>query len=273
MKITIGHTPDSDDAFMFYGLFTGKVQTNNFVFEHTIEDIENLNNMAIRSELDVTAISVNAYSHITNYTILRSGGSFGIGYGPILISKKKIPYNKLNKIRIGIPGKLTSAFLLLQLMIGKFEFKEIYFDEIPTAIRNEKIDVGLVIHETQLSYEQDKLIKIVDIGKWWSESTNLPVPLGVNVMKSEFGSNVIIKLNECIRNSIRYGLDHMDEAVDYAMKYSRGKHRDLVTRFIGMYVNNITVDMGEIGEKSIKHLFYLAKKNNLIHNNFQLKIS
>lgn len=272
MKITIGHTPDADDAFMFYGLFNNKIDNNNFTFDHIVENIEMLNKRAMQSELDVTAISVNAYQYLSNYVILKSGGSFGIGHGPIVISNKKINYADLNKITIAVPGVSTSAFLLLKLMIGEFKFKEINFEKIPEFVSSNEVDAGLVIHEVQLSYEQDNLIKIVDVGEWWNKKTKLPVPLGINVMKNKFDHNTIKKLDECIKNSILYGLANFDEAVEYAMQYSRDKSIELIKKFIKMYVNNITTDMGEIGKNSIMHLFDLANKKKIIRKNVVVNI-
>jgi len=273
VEISVGHTPDSDDAFMFYGMFTNKVRSPDFTVKHVIEDIEKLNRKAINPELDVTAVSVHACAYIPDYTILRSGGSFGIGYGPIVTSKKMMTIDQIKKSKVAIPGKMTSAFLLLQLMIGKFEYVEMNFSEIPKAVKNGKVDVGLVIHETQLSYEQEGNVKILDIGEWWDKATNgLPVPLGINVMKSSFGKETIKKFDLFLRDSIKYGREHQDEAIDYAMKYSRGKSRQLIEKFVKMYVNDITVDMRESGEKAIRKMFDLARQQNLVPE-FNLQIA
>ncbi len=273
MEISVGHTPDSDDAFMFYGMFTDKVRSSDFTVKHAIEDIEKLNRKAVNPKLDVTAVSVHACAYIPEYTILRSGGSFGIGYGPIVTAKKMLTIEQIKKSKIAIPGKMTSAFLLLQLMIGKFEFVEMNFSDIPKAVKNEEVDVGLVIHETQLSYEQEGNVKILDIGEWWDKTTNsLPVPLGINVMKSSFGKETIRKFDWFLRDSIKYGREHQDEAIDYAMKYSRGKPRQLIEKFVKMYVNDVTVDMGENGEKSIRKMFEMARQQSLVPE-FNLSIS
>ena len=265
MKISVGHTPDSDDAFMFYGMFTGKVTSSEFTVNHVIEDIEKLNRKATNPELDVTAVSVHACAYIPGYTVLRSGGSFGIGYGPIVTAKKQMTIDEIKKCKIAIPGKMTSAFLLLQLMIGKFDYVEMNFSDIPEAVRNGKVDVGLVIHETQLSYEQEGNVKILDIGKWWDEKTNgLPVPLGINVMKTSLGMDTIHKFDQYLQASIEYGLNNLDDAIDYAMQYSRGKPRELIEKFVKMYVNKITVNMGEKGEESIRRMFEMAKQKNLV---------
>jgi len=273
VNISVGHTPDSDDAFMFYAMFTDLVKSDDFTVTHIIEDIENLNKKATNPELDVTAVSVHACAYIPNYTILRSGGSFGIGYGPIVTAMKPITIDELKNLKIAIPGKMTSAFLLLQLMIGKFDYVEMNFSDIPKAVKTGDVDAGLVIHETQLSFEQEGVMKILDVGKWWHEQTNgLPVPLGINVMSNKFSSQTIKQFDMYLQKSIKYALEHKDDALEYAMQYSRGKSRDLIEKFVLMYVNNVTVDMGESGEKSIRTLFDMARQKNLVPD-FELKIS
>ena len=273
MEISVGHTPDSDDAFMFYGMFTGKVKSPDFTVKHVIEDIEKLNRKATNPELDVTAVSVHACAYIPGYTVLRSGGSFGIGYGPIITSSKQMTIDEVKKSKIAIPGKMTSAFLLLQLMIGKFDFVEMNFSDIPLAVKNGEVDVGLVIHETQLSYNQEGNIKILDVGEWWDKTTNgLPVPLGINVMKTSLGMETIHNFDKYLQESIEYALDHFDDAMNYAMQYSRGKSRELIEKFVKMYVNSVTVNMGDKGEQSIKKLFEMASKKNLVPN-FDLSIA
>ena len=273
MNISVGHTPDSDDAFMFYAMFTDLVKSDEFSVTHVIEDIENLNKKAVEPELDVTAVSVHACAYIPNYTILRSGGSFGIGYGPIVTAMKPMTIDELKNSKIAIPGKMTSAFLLLQLMIGKFDYVEMNFSDIPNAVKAGDVDAGLVIHETQLSFEQEGVMKILDVGEWWDKETNgLPVPLGINVMSNKFDSQIINRFDLYLQKSIKFALDHKDDALEYAMQYSRGKSRELIEKFVLMYVNDVTVDMGESGEKSIRTLFDMAKQKNLVPN-FELKIS
>ena len=273
MEISVGHTPDSDDAFMFYGMFTGKVTSPDFTVKHVIEDIEKLNRKAIHPELDVTAVSVHACAYIPGYTILRSGGSFGIGYGPIVTAREKMSIDEIKNSTIAIPGKMTSAFLLLQLMIGKFDYVEMNFSDIPEAVKTGKVDAGLVIHETQLSYQQEGNVKILDVGEWWDKTTSgLPVPLGINVMRTELGEDVIHKFDQYLQASIEYGLSHMEQAIEYAMQYSRGKPKDLIEKFVKMYVNNVTVNMGEQGEKSIRKFFEMAKEKELVPD-FKLRIA
>lgn len=273
VEISVGHTPDSDDAFMFYGMFTGKVKSPDFEVKHVIEDIEKLNRKATNPELDVTAVSVHACAYIPGYTILRSGGSFGIGYGPIVTAKKSMTIDEIKKSKIAIPGKMTSAFLLLQLMIGKFDYVEMNFSDIPHAVANGDVDAGLVIHETQLSYAQEGNVKILDVGEWWDKTTNgLPVPLGINVMKTSLGMDTIHKFDIYLQASIEYGLDNLDDAIEYAMQYSRGKPREIIEKFVKMYVNPVTVNMGDKGEESIRRVFEMAKEKGLVPE-FNLSIA
>jgi 1,4-dihydroxy-6-naphthoate synthase len=256
VEISVGHTPDSDDAFMFYGMFTGKVASSDFKVNHVIEDIEKLNRKATNPELDVTAVSVHACAYIPGYTVLRSGGSFGIGYGPIVTAKKQISIDELKNCKIAIPGKMTSAFLLLQLMIGKFDYVEMNFSDIPQAVKNGEGNV-----------------KILDVGEWWHKKTGgLPVPLGINVMKTSLGMDVIHKFDKYLQESIEYALDNLDDAIDYAMQYSRGKPRDLIEKFVKMYVNQVTVNMGDSGEESIRRVFEMAKEKGLVPE-FNLSIA
>jgi 1,4-dihydroxy-6-naphthoate synthase len=204
---------------------------------------------------------------------LRSGGSFGIGYGPIVTAREQKSIDELKKCKIAIPGKMTSAFLLLQLMIGKFDFVEMNFSDIPEAVRTGKVDAGIVIHETQLSYTQEGNVKILDVGKWWDKTTNgLPVPLGINVMRTDLGMETIVKFDKYLQSSIEFGLKNFDDALEYAMQYSRGKKRDLIEKFVKMYVNQVTVNMGEPGEKSIRKLFEMAKEKKLVPD-FQISIA
>ena len=273
MEISVGHTPDSDDAFMFYGMLSGKIRSNDFTIKHVIGDIEELNQKAVNPELDVTAVSVHACAYLPEYTILRSGGSFGIGYGPIVTSNKDMSIDELKNSLIAIPGKMTSAFLLLQLMIGKFDYVEMNFSDIPKAVESGEVDVGLVIHETQLSYEQEGNVKILDVGEWWDKTTDgLPVPLGINVMKTDLGMETIVKFDKYLQASIEFGIKNFDDALEYAMQYSRGKERGLIEKFVKMYVNQVTVNMGEPGEQAIRKLFEMAKEKGLVPD-FEISIA
>jgi 1,4-dihydroxy-6-naphthoate synthase len=266
MEITLGHTPDADDAFMFFGIACGKVYSVDIKIKHVIEDIETLNKHALRHELDVTAISAHAYAYLKDYVILRSGGSFGLNYGPIVISKKKLTLSELRKGVIGIPGKMTSANLLLNLALGKFNGKEMPFELIPEAVLNDKVDAGLVIHEAQITYDTSNLHTVFDLATWWTANTNgLPMPLGINVASNKSMTLEQIKMfDNLFKESILYGLEHIESAVDYAMKYGRGQPRDVITRFIKMYVNDVTIDMGTIGEKSIKKMFAIAEEKGFL---------
>jgi len=265
IEITVGHTPDADDAFMFYGIATGKVKSE-FKINHVIEDIETLNKRAQNHELDITAASVHAYFHLKDYVILRSGSSFGIDYGPIIIAKRALLPEQLSKCKIAIPGKLTSAALLLALAIGKFEGKEVPFQLVPKSVADGDADAGLVIHEAQISYDSSVFRKVLDLGKWWSAETGgLPVPLGINVASSRsLTLEQIGKFSQLLSDSIVYGLENIDAAVDYAMQYGRGQPKDLITRFVKMYVNDLTVDMGLQGRKAIEKMHLLATKKGLI---------
>jgi 1,4-dihydroxy-6-naphthoate synthase len=266
IEITLGHTPDADDAFMFYGLASENVGSNEFHITHVIEDIEKLNKRALNNELDVTAISVYAYAFLKDYIILRSGGSFGINYGPIILAKEKFLKDDLNKKIIAIPGKMTSAYLLSSLLLGNFKEKELPFHIIPQAIIDNQVDAGLVIHEIQLAYKSLNLHKIIDLGSWWNKLTNgLPVPLGINVANNKtLTLEQIRRFDSLFKNSIIYGLNNIEEALDYAMKYGRSQSKDMISKFVKMYVNEITVDMGEKGKTSIERIFQLASERNII---------
>jgi len=266
MEITLGHTPDADDAFMFYGIASGKVKSPNIRVKHVIEDIETLNILALKHELDVTAVSAHAYAYLKDYVILRSGGSFGLEYGPIVISKKKLSHSELRKCTIAIPGKMTSANLLLNFALGKFKEKETSFQTIPDEVLTDKVDAGLVIHEAQIAYDNSKLYNVLDLGEWWTSQTNgLPVPLGINVASTKSMTlEQIRQFDKTFRNSILYSLKNLDAAVDFAMRYSRGQSRDVMTRFIKMYVNSMTIDMGVKGKKSIKKMFAIAKERGIL---------
>jgi 1,4-dihydroxy-6-naphthoate synthase len=266
IEITLGHTPDADDAFMFFGIASGKVSSVDIKIKHVIEDIETLNKHALRHDLDVTAISAHAYAYLKDYVILRSGGSFGLNYGPIVISKRKLTLSELRKGIIGIPGKMTSANLLLNLALGEFNGKEMPFQLIPEAVINDKVDAGLVIHEAQITYDTSRLHTVFDLATWWTAKTKgLPMPLGINVASNKSMTLEQIKMfDKLFKESILYGLEHIESAVDYAMKYGRGQPRDVITRFIKMYVNDVTIDMGTIGEKSIKKMFAIAEEKGFL---------
>ena len=266
VEITLGHTPDADDAFMFYGIATGKVKSSHFRINHVIEDIEILNKRALKHELDVTAVSAHAYGYLKDYVILRSGGSFGLNYGPIVISKKELSIHQLRNSTIAIPGKMTSANLLLNLVLGKFKEKEMPFELIPKAVINSKVDAGLVIHEVQLTYQNLKLYNILDLGVWWNTKTNgLPVPLGINVASNKSMTvEQIREFDHLFKRSILYGLKNIDAAINYAMKYNRGQSKDVITEFVKMYVNDSTVSMGSECKKSLEKMFEMANEKGIL---------
>jgi 1,4-dihydroxy-6-naphthoate synthase len=274
-EITLGHTPDADDAFMFCGIEAGKVKSPHFKIKHVIEDIETLNKRALRQELDVTAISAHAYAYLKNYTILRSGASFGFNYGPVVISKKKLSLSQLKKCTIAIPGKMTSANLLLNLAIGKFKKKEINFQLIPDAVLSDKVDAGLIIHESQICYNNLHLYNTLDLGAWWyTETDGLPVPLGINVASiKSMTIEEIREFNNLLRDSILYGLKHRNAAIDHAMRYSRGQSRHVIAKFVKMYVNDITVDIGTEGEKAIKKMFKMGQERGILPLTSQLNFA
>lgn len=273
MEITVGHTPDADDAFMFYGMATGKVRSRLAV-KHVVEDIETLNKRALRHELDVTAISAHALGYLDDYVILKSGGSFGLDYGPIVISKKKMDAAELSTATIAIPGKLTSANLLLMLAIGKFEAAEMSFEAIPDAVESGSADAGLVIHEAQITYDRKKFVKVFDLGSWWaSNNAGLPVPLGINVASTRsMDRQAIEDFSELFTRSIAYGLDNIGEAADYAMQYGRGQSKETITKFVKMYVNDLTLDMGQKGRKAIARMFELAREKKLIEREVKIEV-
>jgi 1,4-dihydroxy-6-naphthoate synthase len=269
VELRLGHTPDADDAFMFYGIASGKVNNPAFEIKHVIEDIETLNKRALNHELDVTAISAHAYAYLRDYVILRSGASFGLNYGPVIISKKRFTISELSHTTIAIPGRMTSAYLISRIALGNYPDTQIPFHKIPSAVKDGEVEAGLVIHEGQITFETYGLIKILDLGRWWNGITNgLAVPLGINVASSKTLSNFQIKeFENLFKESILYGLNHFDDALDYAMTYGRGQARDVIGKFIGMYVNKLTVDMGTEGLESIQKMFDLASGKGILKEN------
>lgn len=269
VELRLGHTPDADDAFMFYGIASGKVNNPAFEIKHVIEDIETLNKRALNHELDVTAISAHAYAYLRNYVILPCGASFGLNYGPVIISKKRFTISELGRTKIAVPGRMTSAYLISRIALGNYPDIQMPFHTIPTAVRDGEVEAGLVIHEGQITYETLGLLKVLDLGNWWNVLTNgLAVPLGINVASSETMSDFQIQeFEKLFKSSILYGLNHFDDALDYAMTYSRGQARAVIGKFIGMYVNKLTVDMGTEGLTSIKKMFKLASDKGILKEN------
>jgi 5,8-dihydroxy-2-naphthoate synthase len=263
---TLGHSPDPDDAFMFYAMAENKIDLRGYRFDHRLEDIQTLNERARRGELHISAISIHAYAYVAeNYALLPCGASMGDGYGPLVIRKHPTPNvqrstpnqegdarESLRGGTIAVPGKMTSAFLALQLFLGEFKFMVVPFDEIFDAVESGSADAGLIIHEGQLTYARSGFEKIVDLGEWWKRETGLPLPLGGNVVRKDIPTSVRHDLGEIIRESIDYGLTHREEAVAYSLAYARDMNAQLASKFIGMYVNEFTRDYGEIGRTAIR---------------------
>ncbi len=275
MNITLGHTPDADDAFMFYGLASGHLQSV-FAIKHVIQDIETLNRRALNHELDVTAVSAHAYAYLNDYVILKSGGSFGLNYGPILITKKENRMSpiQLQNAKIAVPGKLTSANLLLKLAIGKFKEKVVPFETVPNVVARGDADAGLVIHEAQISYDKTKFANVLNLGHWWSNNTgNLPVPLGINVASTRVMSiDQINEFSNILTNSIKYGLGNIDSALEYAMQFGRGQPKETIKKFVKMYVNNLTLDMGHQGKRALEKMFEMAQAQKLLNSDIQVEV-
>jgi len=274
MKITVAHSPDSDDAFMFYGLASGKVPTNGLEVEHLLADIETLNRAAFEGKYEVTAVSFNAYTHLTDkYLLLPHGSSMGDRYGPILVARKDGP-SSTKGITVAVPGTLTTAFLALRLYDPDVQYVVMNFDRIQDAVREGEVAAGLLIHEGQLTYESEGLKKIVDLGEWWGERTGgLPLPLGGNVIRRDIGPAMIATVSRLLHASIAYGLSHRKDALDYAMQFGRGLDRAKADRFVGMYVNELTLDYGDRGREAVQRLFDEAWAKRLIPAQINVEFS
>ena len=276
-KLTLGHSPDPDDAFMFYALAKELIPTHGFRFEHVLQDIQTLNERAIRGELDISAISIHAYAYVSDqYALLPSGASMGDGYGPMLVAKEKLSREEVAQKRIAVPGPMTSAFLALQLWLGKpaaqFDYIVVPFDRIFEAVRNGRAEVGLIIHEGQLTYQNEGLQVCQDLGLWWGEENGgLPLPLGGNVIHKRFAPDVRKTISDILTTSIRFSLDHRDDAVRHALRFARDMGRDLADKFVGMYVNHWTLDYGEKGRESIRRFLRRAHAEKLIPREPQLE--
>jgi 1,4-dihydroxy-6-naphthoate synthase len=264
--ITVGHSPDPDDAFMFHALAHDKIDTGNLQFRHELQDIETLNRRALRGELDVTAVSIHAYAQLLDkYALLPSGCSMGDRYGPMVVARRPLKVDDLPRVRIAVPGTLTTAFLTLRLLLpGGFDYEVIPFDEIIAAVASGRFDAGLIIHEGQLTFQNQGLHLVVDLGVWWQERTGLPLPLGGNVVRRDLGPDVIRQVSRLLKESIRYGLAHREEALTYALKYARDMDRSLADRFVGMYVNEWTLDYGPRGREAVKRLLDEAHRAGVI---------
>ena len=275
--LTLGHSPDPDDAFMFYGLAKDLVPAHGLSFEHILQDIQTLNERATRGELDISAISIHAYAHVSDqYALLPSGASMGDGYGPMLVAKQMYSRDDIARKKIAVPGTMTSAFLALQLWLGKpaadFQFIVVPFDQIFAAVRAGRADAGLIIHEGQLTFQNEGLVCCADLGVWWGrENDGLPLPLGGNVIHKRHDPARRKIISDILTASIQYSLDHRAEAVQHALQYARDMGRDLADKFVGMYVNHWTLDYGERGRESIRRFLGQAHERGLIPHRPELE--
>ena len=266
-KIRIGHSPDSDDAFMFYALAKNLIPTEGVEVVHVIEDIESLNKRALNAELEVTAISIHAYAYVSqDYTLMPCGASIGDRYGPIVVSTVPTDPYKLSGKKIAIPGEMTTAYLTLQLFEPDFIPEVVPFDQILDHVKQGKADAGLIIHEGQLTYQSQGFHKIIDLGEWWHQETGLPLPLGANVIRRDLGSEKIKKITLLLKKSIQYSLSHRQEGLEYAMVYARDMESDvtLADRFVGMYVNDYTLDYGPKGRAGVQELLKRGYQSGII---------
>jgi 5,8-dihydroxy-2-naphthoate synthase len=253
--IRLGHSPDPDDAFMFWALAADKIDTRGFEFEHVLNDIQTLNEWALEGRLETTAISLHAYPYVQDrYSVLPHGASMGSGYGPIVVAREELTREQLQSVEIAVPGRMTTAFLVLRLYLGDFNFREVPFDQILDEVKSGRAEAGLLIHEGQLTYAAEGLQKVVDLGEWWLLETGLPLPLGINVARRDLGPEVLHELSDVLRESIEAGLANRAEAMEYALGFGRGLDTELADRFVGMYVNDFTCDYGEEGRQAVTEL-------------------
>lgn len=263
--IRVAHSPDSDDAFMFYALATRKIDTRNLTYEHTLSDIETLNQKAMKGEFEVSAISFHAYAYLDDrYALLACGGSVGRNYGPVVVSTRSLKKDSLGDVEVAVPGEMTTAFLALRLFQPDVRWKVVPFDRILEGMERGEIEAGLLIHEGQLSYRDLGFKKVVDLGEWWQEETGLPLPLGGNVIRRDLGAPLMAQIAGDIQDSIQYALDHRSEALEYALEFSRGLDPQRADRFVGMYVNDLTLDYGDAGREGIRELLGRAHARGLI---------
>jgi len=263
--ITVAHSPDSDDAFMFYALATNKLDTGDIQFTHVLKDIQSLNEMAMRGVFDVTAISFHAYAYIADkYALLPHGASIGDNYGPVLVSREPYSADELSKLKVAIPGTLTSAFLALRIFNSEFAYEVVPFDEIIEAVKERRCDAGLLIHEGQLYYEKIGLHKVIDLGEWWHEETGLPLPMGGNAIRRDLGEDLMRKVSDFLRESIRYSLEHREDALKYAMQFARDMDTETADRFVAMWVNDLTLDYTERGREAVRRLLQEGVERGII---------
>jgi 1,4-dihydroxy-6-naphthoate synthase len=269
--ITVAHSPDSDDAFMFYALATNKLDTGDIQFTHVLKDIQSLNEMAMRGVYDVTAISFHAYAYIADkYALLPHGASIGDNYGPIVVAREPLSADDLSKIKVAIPGAMTSAFLALRIFNSEFEYEVVPFDEIIEAVQEGRCDAGLLIHEGQLFYEKLGLHKVIDLGEWWYEWTKLPLPMGGNAIRRDLGKEMMSKVSQYLRESIRYSLEHREDALEYAMQFARDMDTETADRFVAMWVNELTLDYTERGREAVRRLLDEGVKRGIIPHRVEI---
>jgi 5,8-dihydroxy-2-naphthoate synthase len=272
IEITLGHSPDPDDAFMFYALAADKIDTEGLSFRHVIQDIETLNRRAMNAELDVTAVSIHAYAYVLDqYALLSSGASIGDNYGPIVISREPLSLNQLRGAKIAVPGKMTTAYLALRLSVGDTDTVVLPFDQIMDAVERGEADAGLLIHEGQLTYKARGFERVLDLGEWWQIETGLPLPLGGNAIKKSLGDEMIEKVSRLLRQSIEYGLANRAAAVHHSQAYARGMETELTDKFVGMYVNDFTIDYGERGREAVRELLKRGHEAGIIPRPVELE--
>ena len=273
IQIHVGHSPDPDDAFMFHALANDKIETGRYEFTHTLQDIETLNRRALNAELELTAVSLHGYAYLTDkYALCACGASMGDKYGPMVVTREPMEIEQLRGKTIAVPGTLTTAFLTLKLLLGDDFTAEVHpFDEILNLVEQEKVDAGLIIHEGQLTYGDQGLHLVVDMGQWWYERTGLPLPLGANAIRKDLGHEAMEEVTALLKQSIQYGLDNRQEALDYALRYGRDLDNSKADKFVGMYVNDWTIDFGERGREAVAELLRQAHEAKVIPNPVDLE--
>lgn len=271
--INVGHSPDPDDAFMFHALANDKIETGNYEFTHTLQDIETLNHRALKGELELTAVSLHGYAYMTDtYALCACGASMGDNYGPMVVAREPADIDSLRGKKIAVPGTLTTAFLSLKLLLGDdFEHEVHPFDEILNVVEAGNVDAGLIIHEGQLTYQNQGLHLIVDMGKWWMDETGLPLPLGANAIRKDLGQPAMDEVTALLKQSIEYGLDHRKEALEYALQFGRDLDRSKADEFVGMYVNDWTLDFGDRGREAVATLLRRGHEAGVIPNPVELE--
>ena len=273
-EITVAHSPDSDDAFMFYALATNKIKTGDLKFRHVLSDIETLNQKALKGEYEVTAISFHAYAYLTEkYALLDSGASMGDRYGPLLVSETPMRPSEVKGKLIAVPGTMTTAFLILKLFEPDFRHVVVPFDKVFERVAKRKADAGLIIHEGQLTFSTLGLHKVVDLGEWWHKETKLPLPLGGNVVRKDLGAKLIAQISYTLRKSIEYALEHRDEALNYAMQFARDMEEEVADKFVGMYVNDRTLNYGQAERRAIQLLLDMGHQKKIINQPVRIEFA